>query len=254
MKIPSIALLIINNEVLSGRLSDCHAPYLARRLDELGADLGQIRTVPSEVEAIATSVQALAGTFDLVLTAGGLGPAPDDRTMAGLARAFDQRLVRHTFLENLIAHQFQDHDVPAARNKLAEVPDEARILVRAEGDWPQVVVRNVYTLPGAPSRLRQAFEALAELFGGVPRTRRTVQVETEEAHLVPYLNRAVRIHPEVRLGVHHGSTEPGTLCLFLESRDPVAVEKACEDLLGLLPPAMKPHRPEGSPSGPARET
>jgi len=244
MKIPSVALLIINNEVLSGRLADCHIPYLGRRLDELGADLGQIQVVPSQVEAIAASVQAFAKAFDLVLTTGGLGPSPDDHTMAGLARAFELQLVRHTFLENLIAHQFEGHDVPAARNRLAEVPDEARVLVRAEGDWPQVVVRNVYPLPGAPSRLRQAFEALADLFGGVPKTRRIVQVEADEAHLVPHLNRAVRIHPEVRLSVHHGSTEPGILCLILESRDSVAVEKACEDLLGLLPPAMKPHRPD----------
>lgn len=241
MKIPSVALLIINEEVLSGRLSDCHVPYLARRLDELGADLGQIRVVRSEVEFLAHSIRDLAQAADLLLTAGGIGPGPDDRTMEALAQAFEMRLVRHTFLENLIAHQFEGHDVPAARNKMAEVPDEARILVRAEGDWPQVVVRNVYPLPGSPSRLRQAFEALAELFVGVPRTRRTLQVEAEEVHLVPYLNRAVRIHPEVRLGVHHGSIEPGRLDLVLESRDPVAVQKASEDLMGLLPPVMKPH-------------
>jgi molybdenum cofactor synthesis domain-containing protein len=228
MKIPSVALLIINEEVLSGRLSDCHAPYLARRLDELGADLGQIRVVRSEVEVLAASIRDLAQAADLLLTAGGIGPGPDDRTMEALAQAFEMRLVRHTFLENLIAHQFEGHDVPAARNKMAEVPD-------------QVVVRNVYPLPGSPSRLRQAFEALAELFVGVPRTRRTLQVEAEEVHLVPYLNRAVRIHPEVRLGVHHGSIEPGRLDLVLESRDPVAVQKASEDLMGLLPPVMKPH-------------
>ncbi|MGI5842769.1 MAG: molybdopterin-binding protein [Candidatus Xenobium sp.] len=235
MKIPSVALLIINAEVLAGRLADCHVPYLAHRLDELGADLGQVRLVRPDFEVLVASIRDLSQAADLLLTAGGIGPGPEDRTMAALAQAFGMRLVRHTFLENLNAKNFEDHDVPAARNKMAEVPDEACILVRTEGDSPQVVVRNVYPLPGSPSRLHQAFEALADLFQGIPKTRRTLKVEAEEVRLVPHLNRFVRLHPEIRLGVHHDSSEPGRLELVLESRDQVAVQKASEYLMAQLP-------------------
>ncbi len=244
MKIPTVAIMIVSTPVLAGRLADCHAPYLARRLYDLGAELGCIEFLPSEVEAIARSVRPLSESFDLVLTVGGLGAGPDDQTMAGLARAFDRQLIRHTFLENLISHRFEGREIPAARARMAEVPDEARILVRSEESPPQVVVRNIYPLPGAPERLHPAFENLADLFQGVPRALRRIRIQGEEPQVVPFLNRIVRLCPGIRLGVQHSDPEAGRIHLTLESRDSSALEQACEELLNLLPPDMDPLRIE----------
>ncbi len=189
MKTPTVALAIIGTEILTGRVADQNTPYLARRLYELGADLGRVEILPDQVEPIANSLRGLSEGFDLVLTSGGLGSTPDDVTLAGLARAFDQTLIRHTFLENLLSHFFEGQELTAARARLAEVPDQATILVRHPDDRPQVVVRNVYPLPGSPARLQQRFEALAAIFQGVPWLWRRIRLAGDETEVTPTLVR-----------------------------------------------------------------
>ena len=242
MATPTIALVLIGSELLAGRIADRNGPYLARRLYELGADLGRVEILPDRVEALASALRPLSEAFDYVLTTGGLGPAPGDVTMAGLASAFNQTVIRHTFLENLLSHRYGGEELHAARARLAEVPDQARILVRQESELPQVVVGNVYPFPGRPERLRQSFEAVADLFRGEPRSLRQLTLEGEETLATPVLNRAVRLHPEVFFGAHPNWEEGSKLLLTLESRDPEAADRACDFLLGALPPGMEATR------------
>ena len=241
MNIPTVALVIIGNEVLSGRVADQNTPYLARRLYELGADLRKVEVVPDEVEEIARAVRTLSETHDLVLTAGGVGPTHDDVTVAGVARAFGQEVVRHSWLENLLSHHYQGEALTAAQARMAEIPDGAELLVREGEDFPQVVVRNVYLLPGVPAVLQRRFEALADRFRGRPFTRATLRLEAEETVVAPVLNRTLRLHQEVRLGSYpefDESVRAWSVLLVLESRDPGAVDRARAFLLESLPSVL----------------
>ncbi len=240
MKTPSVALVVIGTEILTGRVVDRNTPYLARRLYELGADLGRVEILPDRVEAIAASIRGLSEACDLVLTTGGLGPSPDDVTMAGLAKAFDQGLIRHSFLENLLSHRFEGQELTAARTRLAEVPDEATVLLRHPEDRPQVVVRNVYPMPGHPLEAQSAFEAVAELFQGSPWFRRGILLEGEPTGISANLVRATRLHPDVRFGCHASREGPPTVVLTLETRQEAVLQAALDFLLGTLPEAMKP--------------
>jgi len=235
MNTPTVALAVIGTEILTGRVADRNAPYLARRLYELGADLGRIEILPDRVETIAKVVRDLSAGFERVLTTGGLGSTPDDQTMAGLARAFDQALIRHNFLDNLLSHRFEGQELTAARARLAEVPDQATVLLRRPEDRPQVVVRNVYPLPGLPDEAKSAFEALAELFQGPPWFQRGVRLVGDETEVTATLVRATRLHPQVRIGSHASGETDGTVLLTVEARQESDLDRAVAFLLEALP-------------------
>lgn len=244
MKVPTAALVVIGNEILTGKIADANTPYLARRLYELGVDLKRVEVVPDDVDEIARAVRSASEGFDFVLTSGGVGPTHDDVTMAGVAQAFGGTVVRHSYLENLLSHHYEGEELTAARARFAEIPDGAQLLIRNPGEFPQIVVQNVYIFPGVPEVLRKKFEAVADLFHGVPFRLRRVRLEGDETDVAPVLNRAVRLHPQVRFG-SYPYREPEAqpewrILLTLEAREPEAVDKAAEFLLGALPPAMNP--------------
>lgn len=243
MKAPTAALVIIGDEILTGKVADANTPFLARRLYELGVDLRRVEVVPDEVDEIARAVRAASEGFDFVLTSGGVGPTHDDVTMAGVAKAFGGSVIRHSYLENQLSHHYQGQELTAARARLAEIPDGAQLLIRKPGLFPQVVVQNVYILPGVPEILREKFEAVSDLFQGIPFRLVRLRLEGDETDAAPVLNRAVRLHPQVRIGSYPYREPAGDpewrILLTLESRDPAAADQAAEFLLGALPPAMK---------------
>lgn len=243
MNAPTVALVVIGTEILTGKVADQNTPFLARRLYELGADLRRVEVVPDEVDEIARAVKAASEVFDLVLTSGGVGPTHDDVTMAGVARAFGYGVVRHAYLENLLSHHYQGEELTAARARLAEIPDGAQLVIREGADFPQVVVHNVYLLPGVPEVLRRRFEGIADLFRGQPWRLLRIRLEGDETDVAPILNRAVRLHPQVRFGSYpyrepDAAATEWRVMLTVESRDGEAAERAREFLLGALPPSM----------------
>lgn len=249
MKVPSVAALIIGDEILTGKVVDANTPYLARRLHELGADLKTVRILRDEVEEIARAVRETSPEHDFVLTSGGVGPTHDDVTMAAVARAFDCKVIRHSYLENLLSHHFGGEELTAARGRLAEIPDGADLLIRPGAGFPQVVMRNVYIFPGVPGLLQEKFEQVATLFKGVPWTCRAIQLEGDETEAAPTLNRAVRLHPGVRFG-SYPSPAPGstpeapswTIRITLESREAGVIEAAETFLLANFPASLNPRR------------
>src|ERR687888_1143379 len=91
-------IVLIGNEILSGKIADANAAYLCRELRQLGVDVRRITVIPDEVDLIATTVAEFSRSFDVVFTSGGVGPTHDDVTIEGVARAFDTRVVRHADL------------------------------------------------------------------------------------------------------------------------------------------------------------
>jgi len=160
-------ILLIGNEILSGKITDANAAYLCRELRALGVEVRRITVIPDEVELIATEVRAQSREYDVVFTSGGVGPTHDDVTIEGVARALGVPVVREPRLVQLLERYYKGR-LNEARLKMAEVPEGAELTADGELVFPAVVVRNIYILPGVPEIFRQKFDALKERFRDAP--------------------------------------------------------------------------------------
>src|SRR5262245_4330946 len=180
-------IILIGNEILSGKVVDVNASYLCRELRSLGVEVRRISVIPDEVDLIAAEVREQSGAFDVVFTSGGVGPTHDDVTMEGVARALGVRVVRDPRLVALI-ETFARGPVNEARLKMAEIPEGALLLAGETLRFPAVLAQNVYVLPGVPEIFRQKFEALKESFRESPFHLCSVFVNMPEGTLADHLN------------------------------------------------------------------
>lgn len=228
-------IILIGNEILSGKVVDANASYLCRELRALGVEVRRISVIPDEVELIASEVAEQSRTFDVVFTSGGVGPTHDDVTIEGVARALGVAVVRHPHLVQLI-EGFAKGRLNEARLRMAEVPEGAELMAGEELTFPAVVVRNIYVLPGVPEIFRQKFQALKERFRESPFHLRSVFVSIPEGTLADHLNELLRRYPELMLGSYPEFFNPEyKVKVTLESKDRSYVERALDDLLARLP-------------------
>jgi molybdenum cofactor synthesis domain-containing protein len=228
-------ILLIGNEILSGKVVDANASYLCRELRALGVSVRRISVIPDEVDLIAAEVRAFSRTHDVVFTSGGVGPTHDDVTMEGVALALGVPVVRDPRLVELIARHARG-PLNEARLKMAEVPEGSELVAGERLMFPAVVAGNVYILPGVPEIFRQKFEALKERFRDTPYFLASVFVGIGEGTLADYLNDLLQRHPELMLGSYPEFANPEyKVKVTLESKDRALMEQAVAELLGRLP-------------------
>ncbi len=229
-------ILIIGNEVLTGKVVDQNSPYLVRELRALGVEVRQIATIPDEVSLIAREVKAFAEQFDLVFTTGGIGPTHDDVTIGAIATAFGKTIVRHPLLEALLRRHYGDR-ITAAQLKMAEMPEGGELLEVGEMAFPVVVFRNVYIFPGIPEAVRRKFERIRERFREQPYVLRRVFLRCDEGQIAGDLDGVISRFPELQLGSYPILHNPDhNVELTLESKSGEYVERALRFLLDCLPP------------------
>ena len=228
-------IIIIGNEILSGKVVDTNSPFLARELRSLGVTLLRILTIPDDVDAIAAAVREFQGRSDVVFTSGGVGPTHDDVTMEGVARGLGRPVVRHPAIEGRLREYLKDK-VNAARLKMAEVPEGSELIVDARLGFPTVKCENIYILPGIPEILEQKFAALRERFAASPYFLRVVYTRDSEGSIAEHLHATLAVFPDLLLGSYPKMADPEyAVKLTLESKDRDYVERALEHLLSLLP-------------------
>ncbi|MBM08683.1 MAG: competence/damage-inducible protein A [Magnetovibrio sp.] len=170
IKIYTAGIVVIGNEVLSGRTQDANVKYLGERLNLLGIRLMEVRIIPDVETAIIGAVRDMSRNLDYVFTTGGIGPTHDDITAASIARAFGVNLVRDPEAERLVRSNYAaPEEVTPARLKMADVPKGATLLRNPISKAPGFQLKNVYVLPGIPRIMQAIFEGFChELFGGEP--------------------------------------------------------------------------------------
>lgn len=229
------ALVVVGNEILSGKVADSNSTFLAQQLRELGVSLRRIVVVPDEVDVIAATVRELAPTVDVLFTSGGVGPTHDDVTIAGVARALDRAVVRHPAIERML-RQYVRGPLNEAHLKMAEVV-EGTELECEQLRFPTFRVENIYLLPGIPEIFREKVLALRERFAGAPFHLRIVYLREMESAIAAHLNRVLDEYPELLLGSYPTLDTPEyRVRVTLESKDAAYVERALAALLALLPP------------------
>jgi molybdenum cofactor synthesis domain-containing protein len=238
---PTAAIVIIGEEILSGKVEDENARFLVRELRALGVSLRRIEILPDDIDEIAASVRALAARVDHVFTSGGVGPTHDDVTLAAVAAAFDMRIERRAELEPLIrgglGAGFHDRDL-----RMADVPDGARLVYGPTTGplrWPVVAVRNVFVLPGVPEIFRRKFDLLRELVRSGPIFSRALYSREGEGPIAGALDEVVAEFPSVTIGSYPRLDAPDhKVKITFDGRDEAAVEQALARLVDLLGTAV----------------
>ncbi|MBW2269918.1 MAG: competence/damage-inducible protein A [Deltaproteobacteria bacterium] len=232
---PTAGILIIGNEILSGKVADENSPYLCRELRGLGVDTERILTIPDDVQVIAAELKVLSDAYDFVFTSGGIGPTHDDLTIEGVAAAFGVAIEHSDSIEERI-RRATGKEPSETLLRMARVPAGAQLLDSGDRWFPLVVVKNVYIFPGVPELLRKKFESSRELFRGIPFVLKKVFVRQNESEIAPMLNELLEQYPELLLGSYPRiGQESFHVMLTLESRDPGYVQDALDALLEKLP-------------------
>ena len=227
-------IVIIGNEILSGKFADENASFLIGELRALGVELGRIAIIPDQIDDIAETVPRHAARFDAVFTSGGVGPTHDDVTMAGIARGFGTSVVRHPDLEKLLREYYKER-LTDSHLRLAQVPDGTELVYGTDPVWPVICYRNVYILPGVPALFRRKFLAIRERFRSRPFHTVRVYVMADEATIAPDLDRVVAAHPAVAFGSYPRFDEPDyRVLLTVESQDPDLAGRATRALTAAL--------------------
>jgi molybdenum cofactor synthesis domain-containing protein len=228
-------IVLIGNEILSGKVVDQNAAYLCREFRQLGVDVRKIAVIPDEAELIAREVAEFSRAYDWVFTSGGVGPTHDDVTIEGVARAFGLPVVRDAGLVARLDEAYGGR-LNEARLKMAEVPEGAELLAADHLVVPVVVVRNVHVFPGVPEIFRRKFDAIKERFRERPFLLRSVYVRMGEGTLAEHLNAMLRRFPEILCGSYPELTNPDyRVRVTLESKEPEYLDAALRDLLARLP-------------------
>lgn len=200
---PTAAMLVIGDEILSGRTRDANMHHLAGRLTEVGIDLREVRIVSDDAPAIIAAVQALAAGFDHVFTSGGIGPTHDDITADCIAAAFGDTIdVRDDARALLQAHYDRSgQELNAARLRMARIPASATLIENPVSTAPGFSIRNVHVMAGVPA-VFQAMVAsvLPTLTGGAPLLSRTLEVMRGEGDIAGPLGTFAAAHPDLSVG------------------------------------------------------
>ncbi len=231
-KTVTAAVIVIGNEILSGRTQDKNVAHIAVTLNEVGVRLSEVRVVPDIEAEIVDAVNALRAKFDYVFTTGGIGPTHDDITAACVAKAFGQELIQNPeATRRLVEHyEHSEMELNEARMRMAQTPEHASLIDNPISTAPGFRVENVFVMAGVPSIMRAMLDGVkGGLAGGVPVLSRTVLCNLGEGMVAGGLGELQDRYPEVDIGSYPQYAR-GEFRVSLVMRGTDAVElDACAD-------------------------
>ncbi len=227
---PTAGIVIIGDEILSGKFVEENAAFLIGELRALGVELRRIVVIPDDLADIAATVADISARVDHVFTSGGVGPTHDDVTIAAIARGFGVGVARHPELEAKVRGYWKDK-LADANLRLADIPDGAELVYGKDAIWPVVCMKNVYILPGVPTLFRRKFVDIRDRFRAAPVTAARLYVDVEEGELAPHLDAIVARFASVRVGSYPRFSERDFRVLVtLEGADASDVRAAFDAL------------------------
>lgn len=228
-------IVIIGNEVLSGKTHDTNSYFLCAELRRLGVEVQRISTIQDVIEIIGAEVAAFSKRFDFVFTTGGVGPTHDDVTIEGIAHGFGVNVVRHPDIEQRMRQRL-GADVNEARLRMANVPEGSKLLATEALFAPVVNIHNVYIFPGIPKILQERFHAIKEMFRDTPYFLKNVYLKYGEGLIAAMLNDVLAKFPDLMLGSYPVLDIPEyKVKVTFESKDAAYLDRALQSFLASLP-------------------
>jgi molybdenum cofactor synthesis domain-containing protein len=203
MQNPTAAMLVIGDEILSGRTRDSNMNHLAKELTKHGIDLKEARMVSDDAQAITDAARTLAAAYDHVFTSGGIGPTHDDITADCIAAAFDTPIdVRDDARALLQAHyDRQGQELNEARLRMARIPDGAALIDNPISTAPGFTLHNVHVMAGVPTIFEtMVASVLPTLTGGAPLLSQSLRVERGEGDIAAPLTALAEAYPDLSFG------------------------------------------------------
>jgi molybdenum cofactor synthesis domain-containing protein len=231
---PTAAVLLIGDEVLSGRTKDKNLGFIADYLTSLGIDLKEARVVSDQEDAIVEAVNALRSRYSYVFTTGGIGPTHDDITADAIAKAFGVNISHHPEAVEILTTYFKTigREPNEARMRMARTPEGAALIYNSVSKAPGFWMENVYVMAGVPKVMNAMMDELAPgLVHGAPMLSRTIQFLGGEGDIAKPLKEVQDRFPGVTIGSYPFETPDGFATnLVMRSRDPNLLDRAVNDV------------------------
>ena len=233
---PAACLIIIGDEILSGRTQDENLVIIGQRCDAWGLDLNEVRVIPDDEEAIIKTLNACRAIFSYVFTTGGIGPTHDDITAATVAKAFGVELASNSAAVAALSRYYEADQLTEARLKMTQVPAGASLIDNPISGAPGFQLDNVFVLPGVPMILEAMLDGIADrLAGGAPILTASVATNLTESVVAPDLGALQRLYPDVAMGSYpYFKGGKLGLNLVLRARDEARMQDAARRLRELI--------------------
>ena len=194
-------IIIIGNEILSGRTKDLNTSEISKWLNSIGIKVGESRAIPDIKSVIIDTVNDLKEKFDYVFTSGGIGPTHDDITSESISVAFDLKYEIHKEAYNILEKYYGIEEFNEGRQRMSWMPSKANLILNPASGAPGFYVENVFCLPGVPSILVSMLPSLTnKLVGGEPILSKTISLKTLESEIAKPLKQVQEKNKEIDIG------------------------------------------------------
>ena len=194
-------IIVIGNEILSGRTQDTNTSTLSVWLNSLGIKVQEVRTIPDLEKIIVDTVNELRKKYNYIFTTGGIGPTHDDITASSISKAFNLKYGPHKEAMILLEKYYKPGEFNEGRQKMAWMPTNANLILNPTSGAPGFNVENVFCLPGVPSILKSMLGGIAhKLVGGKPLISQTINLRTVESEISKSLSNVQENNRDVDIG------------------------------------------------------
>ncbi|MEW6600728.1 MAG: molybdopterin-binding protein [Nitrospirota bacterium] len=228
-------IIIIGNEILSGKVRDINSYYLVCELRALGVEVRRISVIPDDIDIIGSEVVAFSKNYDYVFTSGGVGPTHDDVTMAGIAKGFRVKLLPHEGIKKLLYSKYRDV-INSSVLKMTEVPEGSELEFHESMRFPVVTFKNIVIFPGIPEYMQNKFSIIKEKFRSSVFHLKRLYLNCHESNIAEVLNGVVEKYSDVTFGSYPIPGKPDfKVIITAETKSEEILKTALEELVSRLP-------------------
>ena len=230
------AILIIGNEILSGRTQDTNTSTIALWLNTLGVSVGEVRVIPDIENIIIENINHLKKVNDYVFTTGGIGPTHDDITAQSISEAFNLKYEIHEEAFKILEAYYKPGEFNEGRQKMVWMPKGAKLILNPTSGAPGFYVNNVFCLPGVPSILKSMLGGLKnEIIGGEPILSQTISLRTVESEIANSLTTVQDNNKDIEIG-SYPFFQAGKLgvSIVLRSENQFRIDKCNKEILKFI--------------------
>ncbi len=226
------AILIIGNEILSGRTVDKNTSFIAKWLGDLGISVEEVRVIPDKENIIVNSVNELRKKYQYVFTTGGIGPTHDDITSESIAKAFGKKYDYNKEAYSILEKYYENSDFNEGRKKMARMPEGANLIYNKQGSAPAFYIDNVFVLPGIPSYVELMLPPLKDLLvKGKKIISISCDAKVRESTIAVDLSEIQDRYPDIDIGSYPYSQEGGFgTVLVMRSIDEIKIQKCKSEI------------------------
>lgn len=232
-KSKNAAIIIIGNEILSGRTQDVNLVCISNWLNKLGVTVNEVRVIPDIEDKIIKSIRDLKENFDYIFTTGGIGPTHDDITSESVSKALNLKYEFNKEAFELLEKHYGTKEFNQARQKMAKMPENSSLIKNPSSGAPGFYVENVFCLPGVPIILKAMLGELSnKITGGKPVLSKVINLKTLESKIAVQLEKIQENHQEVEIGSYpYFKSGKLGVSIVMRSKEELLIDKCKKDIL-----------------------